>query len=486
MKVSQTFLVALVCLGGCLLGYPQQTISAENPANPNKSPEILQPSKIDDWKIEDIARQITVRVFSEENTASGTLIERQERKLAQGSLFLYLVVTNQHVIGQSSAEHSIETPDGRVHQASLHPDSKAKFQDVDLALLYFSSQISYQVATIGNSLDLKEEDTVFVGGFPCEGDFCEKVGEFIFEPGTALLLEQPLSEGYQLGFTSETISGTSGGAVLNKKGELVAINGRGKYPILNGQYDYQNGKKPSPEIVKFMRHFAWGIPIETYKRLVPKQVLSNIKQPVNTPTVASNLNPNQQEDEIAKNKDYEPENNSWNSLVRWGLVILVGIGSLGVIILLLRKHKHKNQRMVTRQKSIGEKPKETELLIALNYQTWTWLLQEAQINYYNQKQPSQQQQEDRHSWKLPLKQQLLLALVKLNDPQIYTRVFTQLGINQATADDISIEWKEFVVNRLQSYPYSDASHVCKFVVGELGFLDVKEIKVLPITTTNRL
>jgi Trypsin-like peptidase domain/Helix-turn-helix of DDE superfamily endonuclease len=277
MKVSKTFLLALTCLGYCLLIYPKQAIPLESSSNTQQLPARLQPSKIQNWKIEDIARQITVRVFSGENTASGVLIEREERKLDRGSVFLYLVVTNQHVIGDSQAEYRIETPDGRVYQALQHPESKQKFQDVDLALLYFSSPIRYSKADMGNSSNLKEEESVFVGGFPCEGDFCEKVGEFIFKPGTALLLERPLAKGYQVGFTSETIAGTSGGAILNQKGELVAINGRGKYPLANGQYDSLDGATPQPEEVKFMRHFAWGIPLDTYKQLAPQNPLSNSK-----------------------------------------------------------------------------------------------------------------------------------------------------------------------------------------------------------------
>ncbi|NJO62215.1 MAG: trypsin-like peptidase domain-containing protein [Richelia sp. RM2_1_2] len=247
----------------------------------NTLPARVQATEIDEWKIRDIAKQITVRIFSKENTASGILISKNKKNTGE---YLYFVVTNNHVVANQQPDFSIETPDGKVHKASiLSSDSEQILVDntdnLDLEILSFSSPISYKKAVLGNSSNIKNEDNVFVAGFACQVHSCEKGIEFIFKSGTALLLSKPLVKGYQLGFTSETETGTSGGAVLNKKGELVAINGLGKHPILNGQYKYSDGISPSFDSQQFMRHFAWGIPINTYKSWSARISLDNISIP---------------------------------------------------------------------------------------------------------------------------------------------------------------------------------------------------------------
>ncbi|MEH2116423.1 S1 family peptidase [Nostoc sp.] len=282
-----------------LLILPQQAFTLESPAN-NKTPiKQLQRSEIDEWEVKEIARSITVKISSDYNNipSSGILIDKQERKLGEQSVYLYLVLTNNHVVRDKKANYKVETPDGRIYKASLYSEYSAQFgDDIDLDLLYFSSTISYEKAQIGNSSSIKNEDKVFVGGFACpDSRFCEKQSKFIFEPGTALLLDKPLVRHYQIAYTSNTKDGTSGGVVLNKKGELIAINGQAKYALGNDQYSYTDGKQPSPEVIKFMRHFAWGIPINTYKEYSLEAPLDKIKLPTPSAiikyiTIPANIN----------------------------------------------------------------------------------------------------------------------------------------------------------------------------------------------------
>ncbi|GJD22593.1 hypothetical protein RIVM261_075490 [Rivularia sp. IAM M-261] len=276
MKLVSNLLSILTLVVGLLLISQQQTF-ALNTSTKSTSSVRVQPIAIDDWKIRDIAKLSIVRVFSPENTATGIVIDKKQDSTGE---YIYLVVTNNHVVANQKPDFRIETPDGKVYQASVYPKSKVNSNgsadNIDLELLYFSSSIAYEKAILGNSSSIKNEDDVFVAGFACKVHSCEKETEFIFKPGTALLLDKPLVSGYQLGFTSETKIGTSGGAVLNKKGELIAINGRGKYPIQNGQYTYIDGSQPSVDFQKIMRHFAWGIPINTYKNWASKISLDNV------------------------------------------------------------------------------------------------------------------------------------------------------------------------------------------------------------------
>lgn len=279
MMFARNLFSTLTLVGSLLLVSPQQAIYAKT-STENTLPARVQPTAIDEWKIRDIAKQITVRVFSQENTASGILISKRQGNTGE---YIYLVVTNNHVVANQKPDFRVETSDGKLYRASVYPEPKgSSIDNADLRLLYFSSSTIYEQAKLGDSSSIKNEDDVFVAGFGCTVHSCDKETEFIFEHGIALLLDKSLVDGYQLGFTSNTKIGTSGGVVLNKKGELIAINGRGKYPFKNGQYTYIDDTQPSSDLQKFMRHFAWSIPINTYRNWVSKVSLDKIPKIANS------------------------------------------------------------------------------------------------------------------------------------------------------------------------------------------------------------
>ncbi len=337
MKSTKQRFLTLACGGSLLLILLQQISILAAPSTKPTLASRLQPTEIDEWKIKDIAKQITVRVSSQENTASGILINRKDFKVSEQPNYVYIVVTNYHVVQDKKAEYQIETPDGRIYKAFLHPDSDRIFinQKIDLALLYFLSPIPYKTAKLGNSDNIKNENGVFVGGFACQGRLCEKETEFIFQPGTALLLNKPLSGGYQLGFTSATKPGTSGCVVLNKKGELVAINGRGKFALKNSQYVYIDEESPSEEVQKFMRHFAWGIPINKYKELASQVSIEKINLPPNSTEYSStiHLTSETSDQTIPSSTDYN-----------WTLILTIICGTMLVVIVvtLLPLYRKKN------------------------------------------------------------------------------------------------------------------------------------------------
>ncbi|MBO3460435.1 serine protease [Aetokthonos hydrillicola Thurmond2011] len=272
-------------------------------------------------QIEGIAKKITVRVFAEQSPkdgASGILIQKQQQIQGQRSIYLYLVLTNKHVVeflthkAQSlGGGYQIQTFDGvdkagEVHKAFLY--QKANFGGNDLGLLWFSSTNNYQVAQQGRSQSLNEYDQIFVAGFPIDKQSSEEEA-FTLTSGRAatslIISNKPLDAGYQLGFSNQTSDGMSGGPVLDEAGRLVGINGRGKNqqqiflspdPRLGNSnpYGYFGGKgEPSAETQRWMRHFAWGIPIETYKKLAPPKPFDELQSQLQasvllrTPTASS-------------------------------------------------------------------------------------------------------------------------------------------------------------------------------------------------------
>jgi Trypsin-like peptidase domain len=220
--------------------------------------------------------------------ASGTLISKQERKYNQKSVYLYLVLTNKHVLKGSNIKagsgnkYHIQTSDNLMHEAFLYPNVNFDFHD--LGILWFYNEKSYEVAQLGQSTNLKPSQEIFVAGFPCKTTLCEE--KFKFTPGrafTQLISDKKfLDEGYQIGFTNDTADGMSGSPILDEKGLLVGINGRGKEqevifqpanPSIHNAdpLAYSDGSKPNPELREKFAQYAWGIPVETYIRYLPKQ-----------------------------------------------------------------------------------------------------------------------------------------------------------------------------------------------------------------------
>lgn len=197
------------------------------------------------------AQAITVKVLVGQTWGSGVLIQKEGQ--------LYTVVTNEHVVSIGK-NYRIQTPDGKIYSASK--DTAAKFNGNDLALLNFRSKKSYQVATLGNYSALDIGDKTFAAGFPNEDEV--KKG-FVFTTGQiASLLPQPFEDGYQLGYSNDILKGMSGGPVLNIYGEVVAINGKHKYPLWGSPYIFKDGSTPSNTESEQMELLSWAVPVEAF------------------------------------------------------------------------------------------------------------------------------------------------------------------------------------------------------------------------------
>jgi S1-C subfamily serine protease len=104
-----------------------------------------------------IAQAITVRIEGA-TQGSGALVQREGDR--------YTVLTAWHVVsGQRLGEElAIYTPDGRSN--ALEAGSIRRVGEVDLAVLTFTSEITYQLARIGDTESISSGSSVFVAGFP--------------------------------------------------------------------------------------------------------------------------------------------------------------------------------------------------------------------------------------------------------------------------------------------------------------------------------
>ncbi|MCZ8053413.1 serine protease [Microcystis sp.] len=259
-----------------------------------------QPSigKMDEDMIRDIARLITVRVYTvlwedwpytTSDSGSGVIVDRQEiKKKNSQSIYNYLVLTNAHV-SSGIDKFYIQTHEGFIHRGQIHP--KAKFEQMgvkaDLALLWFESPYQYETAIKKTSENLPDKSDFFVTGFPCKLSavpITDCPAEFLFTKGKGWVIDRYLKDGYQLAFTNDTEEGTSGGAILDHKGHLVGINGRGKTTADAPPNRYADDKKV-PFIIQDNAPLSLGLPIDWYLSLNSQQLFSEL------PTSTAQLEP---------------------------------------------------------------------------------------------------------------------------------------------------------------------------------------------------
>jgi hypothetical protein len=254
--------------------------------------------KMDEDIIRDIARLITVRVYTvlwedwpltTDVSGSGVIVDRQEikRKNSQ-SIYNYLVLTNAHV-SSGIDKFYIQTHEGFIHRGQIHP--KAKFEQMgvkaDLALLWFESPYQYETAIKKTSENLPDKSDFFVTGFPCKLSAVPSIdcsAEFLFTKGKGWVIDRYLKDGYQLAFTNDTEEGTSGGAILDHKGHLVGINGKGKTTTDAPQNNYADNERV-PLIIQENAPLSLGLPIDWYLSLNSQQLFSEL------PTSTAQLEP---------------------------------------------------------------------------------------------------------------------------------------------------------------------------------------------------
>ena len=211
-------------------------------------------------ELQTLANKITVKVIGDNNGGSGTLIGKQGNN--------YLVLTNYHVV-QGVNSINLQTADGKTYSAEIVPQNK--FKNSDIALLKFQSDRSYCLPEIAKETPNIDTPVVAAG-------FSGSTGNIAFSEGEVKKTSN-LKEGYEIGYSSNIEQGMSGGAILNSLGQLVGINGKSAYPILNTGYVYQNGKRPSESEIREMRKLSWGIPISTVLTWVDGDVLTAYKLP---------------------------------------------------------------------------------------------------------------------------------------------------------------------------------------------------------------
>ena len=185
---------------------------------------LLQPPIViaqDFEEVNNIARNISVKITGHVN-GSGFILEREGN--------VYSVVTNKHIVFVDT-KYQIQTYDGIKHRVT----SRQEIPDLDLAIIQFESTKEYEVAELGNSDELQPRQSISVAGFPGGQTDIDIVDGQIRSIRQEIITNPTSKRGYALIYTNQTLPGSSGGAVLDENGLVVAINGEGETDIKTGR-----------------------------------------------------------------------------------------------------------------------------------------------------------------------------------------------------------------------------------------------------------
>jgi hypothetical protein len=203
-------------------------------------------------QVDEMAQQITVLINSKNNgNGSGAIVAHEENT--------YYVLTAAHVVKNPDA-YTLVTPDGT--QYNLGSSQMTVLEEVDLAVVQFTSEKTYSVATLAR-YNLKDNFWVFVCGFPKSAQggqpqrlltagIVAKEDEADFRAKDSSSLS---SGGRGLVYTSLSKAGMSGGPVLDSRGYVVGINTAAENELEVTE---------AGQIAEISLGFSLGVPIGTF------------------------------------------------------------------------------------------------------------------------------------------------------------------------------------------------------------------------------
>ncbi|WP_300002041.1 GUN4 domain-containing protein [Anabaena sp. AL09] len=207
-------------------------------------------------QVDGSAEKITVLINSKE-PGSGVIIKRTGNT--------YTVLTAYHVVKNPKFKYEILTVDKQTHQVN-YQTVKRLANNIDLAILEFTSHQNYQIAKLSNSEKIKRRTKLYVSGYPVKTGAI-KASIYDCRDGKVIdnLTKNSINNnGYNLIYDNPTLPGMSGGAVLNDAKQLIGIHGRGE-----GATDITSDAiNPDVGIIKSGRNL--GIPSSVFLPLLTR------------------------------------------------------------------------------------------------------------------------------------------------------------------------------------------------------------------------
>ncbi|MFM7408567.1 MAG: tetratricopeptide repeat protein, partial [Cuspidothrix sp.] len=241
---------SLICTTA-LLTIPQQLllISPQTVTAQQTTPQLLTTEQL-----QDLAKSITVKILSNNGSASGTLIAKNGNN--------YTVLTNDHVLSPGGS-YRVQTPDSKIYSATVIKEKPTSLKNQDVALFQFQSTVEYTIASLGISTPIAVNQKIVAAGFVSDS------AKLVFTEGKiSLLPDKSFQRGYRIGYSNKIQPGMSGGPILNYQGEVIGINAVHPNPISDKIYVFSDNTKPSAAERQQMRQYSWGLPIYSVAKVV--------------------------------------------------------------------------------------------------------------------------------------------------------------------------------------------------------------------------
>ncbi|WP_232224244.1 serine protease [Mastigocladopsis repens] len=209
--------------------------------------------------VDKIAKEITVLITWQNSHGSGVMVAKQGNT--------YYVLSAGHVV-RGKNDLKVVTADGQ--QYSVNTSTVKTWEGTDLALLQFTSNQTYQVATLAD-YDLGNEDrVVFVSGTPTsKQDTTQPSRQFsvgvLYGGGIDRAKDsRSFSFGYELVYTNSTDKGMSGSPVLDSLGRVIGIHtaAEGEPTLI---------KQKTGEEREIQLGYSLGVPIRTFLALMQQE-----------------------------------------------------------------------------------------------------------------------------------------------------------------------------------------------------------------------
>jgi S1-C subfamily serine protease len=191
---------------------------------------------------------ITVKILAGKDSIGSGTIWRSNNGSSQ-------VITNSHVLVAQKQPLFIQTADGQVHPTQVV--TPVNWDSLDLAKLQFQAKQNYPTAQIDRTANLQVGAAVLAAGFPKNGK-----STLTIEKGAIThILNKPLAEGYQVGYSSAVAKGMSGGPLINQQGSLVGINGIHAQPLWDAAETFADGTVVDEPLLSEIGEASWAIPV---------------------------------------------------------------------------------------------------------------------------------------------------------------------------------------------------------------------------------
>ncbi|CCQ55311.1 hypothetical protein CWATWH0005_5271 [Crocosphaera watsonii WH 0005] len=255
-------------------------------------------------QVNEKAKAFTVKIDGAEK-GSGVIIAKSGNK--------YTVLTNWHVV-DSEGNYTIQTRDGTTHQG----ENIQQIQRADLAVIYFNSNKSYEVAIKGNSDELSEGQTIHYAGYPTtQGRVYRFFGSksitgFLSDANIENMSEGERiqsQQGYDIIFEGTGLYGISGSPILDNNSNLIGIAGSGTPAIFGGASLYGIPIKTAEELAKIAGiNISWLTPIKAPSSATTNPSQSSPLSPFSPTSIRTSPPHNTQSHLPESNPTYPPRN----------------------------------------------------------------------------------------------------------------------------------------------------------------------------------